>query len=143
MENLSPELAYATKGNIAYPTVGASAASIAGLAQNRFADSGGTGANIAQVTTQINASVATTTLAIAGGLPQAAASGQVVAVAVNGQCVTTALTSAAAAGATSLAVSSFTVPWAIPVGADVVVSNPLNADWALALPASNVHVVLQ
>ncbi|MGZ6570457.1 MAG: hypothetical protein ACXVHB_05990 [Solirubrobacteraceae bacterium] len=37
-EPLSPEVAYAAKGNIAYPTVGASAAAIAALAQTRLND---------------------------------------------------------------------------------------------------------
>lgn len=35
---LSPEVAYCLKGNVAYPTVGANAASIATIAQNREKD---------------------------------------------------------------------------------------------------------
>lgn len=36
--NLSPELAYCLKDNVAYPVVGASASSIATLAQTRLVD---------------------------------------------------------------------------------------------------------
>lgn len=38
VETLSKETVYATKGNIAYPVVGASASAIATLAQNRMQD---------------------------------------------------------------------------------------------------------
>lgn len=38
LEPLSPEVVYALKSNIAYPVVGASAATVAGLAQGRLND---------------------------------------------------------------------------------------------------------
>jgi len=134
IESLSPELVYANKGNIAYPATGgidgvATAATIAGLAQKRLADavSGDLNSGYGVITTGIGASTATTTLAVANGVQlnaqnaQAAIpSGAVVAIISGGNVVTTTTTAAAAQGATSVAVSSFTVPWAIAVGAEVV-----------------------
>lgn len=126
LESLSPELAYATKGNIAYPATGGidgvqTAGALAGLAQQRLADavSGSLQSAYGRVTTAISASVATTSLAVSGGVVGAIPSGATVAVITGNNVVTTTTTSAVANGATSVAVSSFTVPFAIPVGAEV------------------------
>ena len=132
LESLSPELVYATKGNIAYPLSGGidgvqSVAALAALAQIRLADAvaGSLGSGYGKITTAIAASTATTSLAVAGGFVMNSANGQVpsgamVVVIANGNVVSVPTTAAVANGATSVAVSSFTVPWAIPVGAEVV-----------------------
>lgn len=133
LENANPELVYATKGNIAYPASGGidgvqTAAQLASRAQARLADavSGSLFSAQALITTAISASTATTSLAIANGLvlnsvgENGIPNGATVSIVTGNNVVTTTLTAAAAAGATSLSVSSFTVPWAIPVGASVV-----------------------
>lgn len=127
MESLSPELAYATKGNIDYPQSGGvdgtqTAASLAALAQRRLADATTSPQNAAYgvITTALAAGTAYTSIAVAGGLVGNIPSGAIVAVLANNQVQTYTTSAAAAAGATSVAVTSETSGFAVPVGSELV-----------------------
>jgi hypothetical protein len=141
LETLSPELVYATKGNIAYPSVGASPTVIADLAQRRYADSmpatmpyvlNGT----TTLTTGLTSGVAATSLAVSA-LPVALASGQTLVLTWQGNTVTVTTSAAAAVGATSISISSTTPNFSFPVGSEVAIAG------SIALPAGEIHVANQ
>ena len=138
LDNLCPELVYLQKGNIAYPVVGASAAALATTAQARFSDSMYTPANdLVNATLTAALSTGAQTTITCSALPAPLASGVQISVAGIGNIQTFVTSAAAAAGATSISVTSATVNVAFPIGSRV--SNGPQ----VAMPTADAVVVLQ
>jgi hypothetical protein len=128
LETVSPEAVYATKGNCAYPDTGGidgtqTAAGLAALAQRRILDaaSGLTQLAYGVLTSGLTAGSATTSLAMTGGLLDAAIpSGAIVSVISGNQLNTFATSAVAAPGATAVSVTSATPTFSFPAGSLVV-----------------------
>ena len=120
----SPEGAYALKGNVAIPTEDTrTVAQIIDTAQQKEAVRGHAPGGqplswTAVLSTALTGGVAATALAVAAGLPGPLPAGQVSVI--SGGHIATFAASAAAAGATSITVTSQDPGFSFPIGSTVV-----------------------